>query len=107
MSKSKIRTPLGMVSHMVSKPQTAAMHPGPGFRIRTDVDRPSAETVQALGSFDTPQISDLMNRLYALEPTIRNLTDDRLPLVGPACTVKVYPGRQPDGSQVARRRAAR
>ncbi len=68
------------------------MHPGPGFRIRTEVERPSPETVQALGSFDTPQISDLMNRLYALEPTIRNLTDDRLPLVGPACTVKVYPG---------------
>jgi RraA family protein len=68
------------------------MHPGPGFRLRTEIDRPSAETVTALGSFDTPQISDLMNRLYAFSPTIRNLTDDRLTLVGPACTVKVYPG---------------
>jgi RraA family protein len=77
---------------MVSKPQTAAMHPGPGFRIRTQIDRPSRETVTALGGFDTPQISDLMNRLYAVAPTIRNLTDDRLTLVGPACTVKVYPG---------------
>jgi RraA family protein len=77
---------------MVSKPQTAAMHPGPGFRLQNQIDRPSPETVSALGSFDTPQISDLMNRLYALAPTIRNLTDDRLPLVGPACTVKVYPG---------------
>jgi RraA family protein len=77
---------------MVSKPQTAAMHPGPGFRIRTQIDRPNPSTVTALGSFDTPQISDLMNRLYALSPTIRNLTDDRLPLCGPACTVKVYPG---------------
>jgi RraA family protein len=77
---------------MVSKPQTAAMHPGPGFRICTEIERPSADTVAALGSFDTPQISDLMNRLYAFAPTIRNLTDDRLTLVGPACTVKVYPG---------------
>ncbi len=68
------------------------MHLGPGFRIRKDIERPNPATVAALGSFDTPQISDLMNRLYALAPTIRNLTDDRLPLVGPAVTVKVYPG---------------
>ncbi len=77
---------------MVSKPQSAEMHPGPGFRVRADFERPSAETVRVLGTFETPQISDMMNRLYALAPTIRNLTDDRLPLVGAACTVKVYPG---------------
>jgi RraA family protein len=68
------------------------MHPGPGFRIRVQIDRPSPETVEALSGFATPQISDLMNRLYALAPEIRNLTDDRLTLAGPACTVKVYPG---------------
>lgn len=76
----------------VSKPQTAEMHPGPGFRIRTRIERPSPETVAGLGVFETPAISDLMNRLYAMVPAIRNLTDDQLRLVGPACTVKVYPG---------------
>ena len=33
-----------------------------------------------------------MNRLYAMEPEIKNMTDPDLRLVGPACTVKVYPG---------------
>lgn len=77
---------------MVSKPQSAEMHAGPGFRVRIGIDRPSPEVVSALSAFDTPAISDMMNRLYALAPTIRNLTDDRLRLVGPAVTVKVYPG---------------
>lgn len=77
---------------MVSKPQSAEMHAGPGFRVRIGIDRPSPDVVSALAAFDTPAISDMMNRLYALAPTIRNLTDDRLRLVGPAVTVKVYPG---------------
>jgi RraA family protein len=77
---------------MANKPQSAALHPGPGFRIETSVDRPSPETVAGLGAFETPAASDLMNRLYTMAPTIRNLTDDRLKVVGPACTVKVYPG---------------
>ena len=77
---------------MVNKPQSAALHPGPGFRIETSVDRPSPETVAGLGEFETPAASDLMNRLYTMAPTIRNLTDDRLKVFGPACTVKVYPG---------------
>ncbi len=77
---------------MANKPQSAALHPGPGFRIETSVDRPSPETVAGLGEFETPAASDLMNRLYTMAPTIRNLTDDRLKVVGSACTVKVYPG---------------
>jgi len=77
---------------MVNKPKSAALHPGPGFRIQTDVERPSPETVAGLGKFDTPAASDLMNRLYTMAPTIRNLTDDSLGMAGPACTVKVYPG---------------
>jgi regulator of RNase E activity RraA len=75
----------------VGKPKTAELHPGPGFRIRTDIDRPSAATIEALGGFDTPAVSDLMNRLYTMVPAIRNLTDTAR-IVGPACTVKVYPG---------------
>jgi regulator of RNase E activity RraA len=77
---------------MVSKPQSATMHPGPGFRIRSHIDRPDPEIVARFGAFDTPTISDRMNRLYTMAPGIRNLTDERLRILGPACTVKVYPG---------------
>jgi regulator of RNase E activity RraA len=77
---------------MVSKPQSAVMYPGPGFRIRTDVSRPAPEVVAGYGEFDTPSISDRMNRLYTMSPGIANLTDESLRIVGPACTVKVYPG---------------
>ena len=77
---------------MVGKPKTAEMHPGPGFRIRAEIDRTPPEVVDGLGEFDTPAISDLMNRLYTTSAAIRNLTDPGLRLLGPACTVKVYPG---------------
>ena len=77
---------------MVGKPKTAEMHPGPGFRFRHEIERPPPETVAGLAEFDTPAVSDLMNRLYTMVPAIHNVTDPSLRLVGPACTVKVYPG---------------
>ncbi|MDQ3933768.1 MAG: RraA family protein [Actinomycetota bacterium] len=77
---------------MAGKPKSAEMHPGPGFRIREKIDRPRQETIAALGAFETPAISDLMNRLYAMTPAIKNLTDEHLRLLGPATTVKCYPG---------------
>ena len=77
---------------MAGKPKSAEMHPGPGFRIRDKINRPRQETISALGAFDTPAISDLMNRLYAMTPAIKNLTDEHLRLLGPATTVKCYPG---------------
>jgi regulator of RNase E activity RraA len=77
---------------MVSKPQSAVVYPGPGFRIGDAVDRPDPELVAGFSAFDTPAISDRMNRLYTMAPGIRNLTDEHLRILGPACTVKVYPG---------------
>ena len=80
------------MSPSVGKPKSAELHPGPGFRIRPEIERPDLENVSALGGYDTPAISDLMNRLYTMSPEIRSLTNSDLRLVGPACTVKVYPG---------------
>src|SRR3954454_17648357 len=77
---------------MAGKPQSAAMHPGPGFRIQTEFERPRAETVTALKAFETPEVSDLLNRLYTMSTRIQLLSDPAHKLVGPACTVKVYPG---------------
>ena len=77
---------------MVDKPTSAALHPGPGFRICTSIDRPDADVVEGLREFETPAASDLMNRLYTMRSEIHTLTDPDLRLVGPACTVKVFPG---------------
>lgn len=77
---------------MAGKPKTAEMHPGPGFRIRYEIERTPAEIIKQLARFDAPAISDLMNRLYTVHDDIRALTDPNLPVVGPACTVKCYPG---------------
>ena len=76
----------------IGKPKSAKMHPGPGFRIRTDWERPEQQLVASLGSFDTPDISDQMNRLYTMVPAVRHLTRPELQILGPACTVKVFPG---------------
>jgi regulator of RNase E activity RraA len=77
---------------MVGKPKTAEMHPGPGFQIRADVERPPQEVMAGFAGFETPIISDLMNRLHTMCSEIRPLTDPGLGILGPACTVKCYPG---------------
>jgi len=76
----------------VGKPKSAEMHPGPGFRLRYGVARPDPDLIEGFGEFDTPEISDLMNRLYTISSQIKGLTHDGLRILGPACTVKVYPG---------------
>jgi regulator of RNase E activity RraA len=68
------------------------MHLGPGFRIRYDFDRPDPEIVKGIGMFETPDVSDLMNRLYTMCSAIGPVSDASLRLAGPACTVKVFPG---------------
>ncbi len=77
---------------MASKPRSAHLHAGPGFRVRTDFPRPSRELAEQFKQFPTPDISDLLNRLYAVDPDIRLLTAPHHQICGPACTVKVFPG---------------
>lgn len=68
------------------------MNPGPGFRINVEWERPAGDLVEGFGAFETPAISDQMNRLHTMELDIKMLTDPEQPLVGPALTVKVFPG---------------
>ncbi len=75
---------------MADKPISAEMHPGPGFRIRPTFERPGPEVLAGFAEFDTPAVSDLMNRLYTMQSAIANLTDPKLTILGPACTVKVF-----------------
>lgn len=77
---------------MSHKPRSAAMHGGPGFRIRRDFQRPESGVVRQLAGFPSPDISDALNRLYAVDREIRCLTPATPCLAGPACTVKVFPG---------------
>jgi RraA family protein len=75
-----------------SKPRSAEMFPGPGFRVKTEIHRLGPEFMKQFTQFDTPDISDLLNRLYAVDPAISCLTGRQHRLYGPACTVKVFPG---------------
>lgn len=77
---------------MSQRPRSAELHPGPGFRIRAGGAIADKAVLEGLASFPTPDISDLLNRLYAVSPEIRCLTDAGARLCAPACTVKVFPG---------------
>jgi RraA family protein len=76
---------------VISKPKSSEIHPGPGFRFRRKITRPKAETLARLRHFPTPDISDLMNRLYTMDPGIKNVVNEER-IFAPACTVKVFPG---------------
>ena len=77
---------------MAGKPKSAEMHPGAGFRVRQEIVRVDKELVAGFRGFETPDVSDLLNRLYTMDASIHNVTDASLRLIGPACTVKVFPG---------------
>jgi RraA family protein len=77
---------------MSLRPRSADLHPGPGFRVRSDVTRVDPAIVQGFAGVPTPDISDFLNRLYAFAPEISCLTGSHHRLCGPACTVRVFPG---------------
>ena len=72
---------------VVAKPKTADLNPGPGFRVRKQINRPDPALVTGLSEFDTPSISDLMNRLYTMTPAIKNLTAPGKKICSPARTL--------------------
>ena len=73
------------------KPKSADISSGPGFRVRASIERPSKELVEHFKRFETADISDLLNRMYTMDHAISNQANST-PLVGPALTVKVFPG---------------
>ncbi len=76
---------------MLEKIQSSHLHPGPGFRIRRRVDRVPGGLAARFAEFDVPDVSDALNRLYTMDHGIRLLAGPAR-LVGPACTIKVFPG---------------
>ena len=76
----------------LGQPQSANLHPGPGFRVRLEFARLDASLMQAFLRHEVPDISDALNRLYALDPEISCQTNPEHRLCGPVCTVRVFPG---------------
>lgn len=74
------------------KPKSAELHPGPGFRIRKNFPKLDPVLMSQFQEYEVPDISDALNRLYALDAAITCQTDKRHRLCGPACTVHVFPG---------------
>ncbi len=74
------------------KPKSAEIHPGPGFRIHENFTRLDPALMKRFQEFEVPDISDTLNRLYALDASITCQTDKSRCLCGPACTVNVFPG---------------
>jgi len=74
-----------------ARPKSAEMTPGPGFRVRLEIERPDANVLEMFSELDSTDVSDMLNRMYTVSPDIHNLVNDAR-LVGPACTVKVFPG---------------
>lgn len=75
-----------------TKPRSADLHPGPGFRVRVEYPRLAAKSCKRFLKFDIPDISDSLNRLYALDSSIRCQNARPQRLCGSACTVRVFPG---------------
>jgi len=76
---------------MTTSPDSADLLPGPGFRICSGFQRLDPKLLHQLAAFDTPTISDALNRLYALDSGIQCLTEVER-MCGFVCTVHVYPG---------------
>jgi len=79
------------LSDTSKKPQSSQISPGPGFRIKTKFVRPNPALIAKIAEYETPDISDMLNRMYTMSPGIRGISES-CRVVGPACTVKVYPG---------------
>src|SRR5258705_10219380 len=74
------------------KPRSAEMFPEPALRIGFEINRLERGFMQKFAEFQSPDVSDLLNRMYAVDQAIIRLTCSHHRLCGPACTVKVFPG---------------
>jgi RraA family protein len=74
-----------------STPSTTGIFSGPGNRINVSISRLSKDLIDKISEYETPDISDQLNRLYAMRADMQNIVND-VRICGTACTVKVYPG---------------
>ena len=78
---------------MVSvRPRSADLNSGPGFRVELSYPSVDATLLDQLRQFDVPDISDRLNRLFAVDSSIRCQNRQESALCGSVCTVRVFPG---------------
>lgn len=63
-----------------------------GFRIKENIHRPSQEVIQALSEFETPTISDGLNRFNTMDSGIKPVLREEIRVAGPAVTLRLRPG---------------
>lgn len=76
----------------VDRLASGEMHPGPGFRVRAEIERVPPEIVRGFAGIASAMVSDRLNRLYTMSSAIVPMTAPELTVVGSAVTVKVFPG---------------
>ncbi len=91
LQDSTLEVPHNAAQSAPAKPKSAEMIPGPGFRVKNEIERPSRALVDMYRNFETTDISDMLNRMYTMSSDIKNFVNDK-PLIGPAVTVKLFPG---------------
>lgn len=90
-NQNMTETDIPQPSQITHKPTSSNMYSGPGFRIKKKIDRAPQELIESFLEFNTPDISDMLNRMYTMNSGIQDLTGHGK-IIGSACTVKVYPG---------------
>ena len=76
----------------MTEPSSGDLHVGPGFRLRVEISRTPRQVIDGFKDIETPDISDQMNRMYTMDTAVRLMTNPGLRLLGPALTVRTYPG---------------
>ncbi len=75
-----------------ARPKSAEINPGPGFRVKLSYPSVEAGLLDELRAFEVPDISDTLNRLYAIDSSIVCQNAQATTLCGSVCTVRVFPG---------------
>lgn len=84
--------PTGKTKMASTRPRSAELNPGPGFRVKLSYPSVESSLRDALRPFDVPDISDTLNRLYAIDSSIVCQNSQTKSLCGSVCTVRVFPG---------------
>jgi 4-hydroxy-4-methyl-2-oxoglutarate aldolase len=63
-----------------------------GFRVYTDIERPNSDLLALFDTFQTPDISDAMNRAGTMDNGIQAINSPPKRVIGPAVTVSVPTG---------------